>query len=347
MAAALLTAAVVVLGAGVAQAAWMATGSGDGASQAGSLGVPTGGSVGSATTTSLSLSWSAPSAGASPTGYTVLRSTSSGSGYASIASGGCSGTVNTTSCTDSGLTAGTSYYYVVAATRAAWTGANSAEFTGTTSTAGTPNFLVTLGSAPHVAGANVSVTLTARAGTTTNTAFTGAHTIVWSGLDSSPNATVPTYPVQTVNFTSGVSTTTLNVRMVKAGAQSLTATEGSRAGTATTTVDSAGVALSFSPSGDVLIAKNSANNPFSIVVPNDAFGNSFTRSSPLNVTLTLSNPSNFTIPGSNPLAISTGPAGNMFTISESGANKSTTLTATVPVGSGFTAPSTITINAGN
>jgi large repetitive protein len=143
MAAALLTAAVVVLGAGVAQAAWMATGSGAGASQAGSLGVPTGGSVGSATTNSLSLSWSAPSAGASPTGYTVLRSTSSGSGYASIASGGCSGTVNTTSCTDSGLTAGTSYYYVVAATRAAWTGANSAEFTGTTNAAATAAPVIT------------------------------------------------------------------------------------------------------------------------------------------------------------------------------------------------------------
>jgi hypothetical protein len=135
--------------------------------------------------------------------------------------------------------------------------------------------------------------------------------------------------------------------MVKAGGQTLTATEASRTGTITTSVDSAGVALSFSPSGTVSIAKNSAGNAFSVVVPNDAFGNSFTRTSPLAVTLTLSNASNFTLNGSNPLTISTGPTGNAFAIDESGANKSTTLSATVPAGSGFTAPATITINAGN
>lgn len=141
--AALATAAVVVLGAGVAQAAWLASGTGSGSSKAAALGVPSGGAAGSATTSSLALSWTAPSTGVSPTGYTVLRSTTSGSGYAAIASGGCSGTVATTSCTDSGLAAGTQYFYVVAATRGAWTSANSTEFSGTTTAAVTAAPVIT------------------------------------------------------------------------------------------------------------------------------------------------------------------------------------------------------------
>lgn len=63
------------------------------------------------------LSWSA-SAGA--TSYNVLRSTTNGSGYSTIATG-----VTTPSYVDTGLTNGTTYYYVVTAVNGAGTSGNS------------------------------------------------------------------------------------------------------------------------------------------------------------------------------------------------------------------------------
>ncbi len=70
----------------------------------------------------VTLSWNA-SAGA--TSYRVKRSTTSGSGYAAIASPA------TTSYTDTGLTNGTVYYYVVTAVNAAGESANSPQASAT------------------------------------------------------------------------------------------------------------------------------------------------------------------------------------------------------------------------
>jgi fibronectin type 3 domain-containing protein len=71
----------------------------------------------------VALSWTA-SSGA--TSYNVLRSTASGSGYASVATG-----ISGTSYTNTGLTNGTTYYYVVTATNANGTSGNSNEASGT------------------------------------------------------------------------------------------------------------------------------------------------------------------------------------------------------------------------
>jgi fibronectin type 3 domain-containing protein/regulation of enolase protein 1 (concanavalin A-like superfamily) len=71
----------------------------------------------------IDLTWSA-STGA--TSYNVLRSTTSGTGYAQIATG-----VTTTSYVDTGLTNGTTYYYVVTATNAAGTSGNSNQASAT------------------------------------------------------------------------------------------------------------------------------------------------------------------------------------------------------------------------
>jgi hypothetical protein len=81
--------------------------------------------------TQVSLSWTA-SAGA--TSYNVLRSTTSGSGYATVATN-----VTSTNYTDTGLTNGTTYYYVVQAVNASGASLNSNEASTTPAAAGRVN----------------------------------------------------------------------------------------------------------------------------------------------------------------------------------------------------------------
>ena len=70
----------------------------------------------------MGLSWTASSGAAS---YNVKRSTTSGGPYTTIAS------PTTTSYTDTGLTNGTTYYYVVSAVNAAGESANSTQASAT------------------------------------------------------------------------------------------------------------------------------------------------------------------------------------------------------------------------
>jgi len=76
------------------------------------------------------LSWSAVSGA---TSYTVKRSTSSGGPYTNVATN-----VTTPSYTNTGLTNGTTYYYVVSASNSAGQSANSAQVSVTPSGGGTP-----------------------------------------------------------------------------------------------------------------------------------------------------------------------------------------------------------------
>jgi hypothetical protein len=176
----------------------------------------------------------------------------------------------------------------------------------------------------------------------------GNHTITWSGASTSPGGNAPSYPTSTVSFTNGVSTTTLSATLFAAGSNNLTATASSPSltGTATISVNSAGVALSYNRTCPGSIPKNSST-VFTILVPNDAYGNSFRNPSGIAIGLTLSNTTNFGFgavgTGTTTVTITTGPANNTFTVAESGNNKTTSLTATAP--SGFTAPGACTITA--
>jgi uncharacterized repeat protein (TIGR02543 family) len=76
------------------------------------------------------LSWTAVSGA---TSYTVLRSTTSGSGYSAVATG-----LTTTTYTNTGLTNGTTYYYVIAAGNSCGTGVNSTQVSATPSAGTTP-----------------------------------------------------------------------------------------------------------------------------------------------------------------------------------------------------------------
>jgi fibronectin type 3 domain-containing protein len=126
--------------------------------------------------TQVSLAWNA-SSGA--TSYNVLRSTTSGGSYNSIATG-----LTTTSYTDTGLTNGTTYYYVVQAANSAGTSANSTQVsampvcstpappTGLTATAG---------------NAQVSLSWTASSGASSynvkrSTSSSGPYTTIASGV---------------------------------------------------------------------------------------------------------------------------------------------------------------------
>jgi PKD repeat protein len=88
-----------------------------------------------------SLSWTAPASngGASISSYKVYRATTSG-GETLLTSGGCSGLGNVTSCTDTGLRNGQTYYYEVSAANAVGEGSKSNEASatpaGSTCTAG-------------------------------------------------------------------------------------------------------------------------------------------------------------------------------------------------------------------
>jgi PKD repeat protein len=87
----------------------------------------------------VSLSWTPPSSngGENITKYNVYRSTTSGS-ETQVTSGGCSGLGAVTSCTDTGLTAGQTYYYKVTAVNGIGEGVESNEASATPTGSGCP-----------------------------------------------------------------------------------------------------------------------------------------------------------------------------------------------------------------
>lgn len=89
----------------------------------------------SAGNTQVTLNWNA-SSGA--TSYHVKRSTTNGSGYAQIAA------PTSTNYTDTGLTNGTAYYYVVSAVNAAGESPNSVQASATPATSATPDVTITI-----------------------------------------------------------------------------------------------------------------------------------------------------------------------------------------------------------
>ncbi len=128
--------------------------------------------------TQVSLSWAA-SSGA--TSYNVKRSTVSGGPYANVATG-----VKTTGYTDTGLTNGTTYYYVVSAVNAAGESpdSNQASATPTCSTPAAPTGLT-----PTAGNAQVSLSWNASSGATSynvkrSTISGGSYTTIASGVTS-------------------------------------------------------------------------------------------------------------------------------------------------------------------
>jgi hypothetical protein len=171
-----------VVASGTAAFAYSTTpGSGTGQAQAITLNTPGVGSASNPTTTSLSLRWVASSALPPGGGYLVLRSTSSGGPYSKISSGTCQRSTTlasaATSCTDTGLTVGTTYYYEVEAAyynpSTLWVSTPDSQFSGATSQA--PSITST-DSTTFAAGSAGTFQATASGSpvpTFSNTAFSG------------------------------------------------------------------------------------------------------------------------------------------------------------------------------
>lgn len=84
---------------------------------------------------------------------------------------------------------------------------------------------------PQTAGTAFTVTVAALdVFRNTASAYSGAKTLVWSGAGAAPSGTAATYPAS-VNFTAG--TGSASVTLVKAGATTLTATQGTITGSST------------------------------------------------------------------------------------------------------------------
>jgi hypothetical protein len=89
-------------------------------------GVPTNVVASAQSSSSIQITWNAPSSGGAPGSYIIYRSSSSTGNYSQV------GTSNTTSYTDIDLTASTTYYYKVAAQNSAGTGTQSSSVSAKT-----------------------------------------------------------------------------------------------------------------------------------------------------------------------------------------------------------------------
>ncbi|MGC3996130.1 MAG: fibronectin type III domain-containing protein [Anaeromyxobacter sp.] len=123
---------------------------------------PTGVSVATVSSSSLTVSWTA-SSGA--TSYTVYRSTSASGTFSSV------GTATSASFTDTGLTASTTYYYYVTATNSYGTSSASSTASGTTSATVTIPTAPSTVSVATVSSSSLTVTWTASSGATSYTVY--------------------------------------------------------------------------------------------------------------------------------------------------------------------------------
>lgn len=182
----------------------------------------------------VALSWGAVTPPASGTvSYVISRNGEN-------ASGTCSSTLTALSCTDSGLEPGT-YKYVVTAKWRSWTAASPSK--AATVTVGPANRLaLTATSSTASAGTVNNLTITAQdASGSTVTAYTGSHSLTFSGASASPGGNAPTVSnasgtdvafgsATAISFTAGIATVNTSkngaMKLYKSGLTSVNVSDG-------------------------------------------------------------------------------------------------------------------------
>ncbi len=197
-----------------AAAAWIVTAAtGDGAAAGSTVNPPTT-PVTAVTGSSVTLSWTAPSTGAIPSGYSVQRTSP-------LPAPVCTATAATT-CTDTGLSPTTTYTYEITSLVGVWV-STPLTATATTSTPLPSAFVVTV-PATATAGTPFTVTIQARKSDGTNdTTYNGVHALTFSG-PGTIGAYAPIYPANATFNAGGFAT--ISVTLFKAESVTITVADG-------------------------------------------------------------------------------------------------------------------------
>ncbi len=203
------------------------------------LGLPTSPAATATSSTTIHVTWTAPSSGPAPAQYVVRRT-------APTTATVCTVSAPTVACDDTGLSPSTTYSYTVQSRIGTnWVSGQTTAVSATTSNPPTLNVSL---SGTKTAGTAFNVTLTATTnGTTTDTSYTGSKTITFSGPSDAPSGAAPSYPAS-VTFFNGVGTAT-PITLKAAETVTLDATDGTISGsTSVTVVAGSATQLQFSSS---------------------------------------------------------------------------------------------------
>jgi hypothetical protein len=227
--------ALIVLTSGTALAYFTTSGTGSASAELSKLSPSTITTATPATGGTVTLTWAAVTApGTGAITYTVSRD-------GGAPSGTCTPTLSETTCTDSGLAAGT-YSYVVTAKWRSWTVASPVK-TAQVTVGPAHHFVLTAASSTPTAGAPDNLTITAKdAGGGTVTTYTGSKSLTFSGASAGPNGAVPTVSDSSgadiafggateIDFTAGVATVSSAkngaMKLYKSGVTSVKVSDGS------------------------------------------------------------------------------------------------------------------------
>ncbi|HWH93876.1 MAG TPA: hypothetical protein VNT03_08440 [Baekduia sp.] len=280
----ILVSLLVVFGTTTAYAWFSTSGTGSAQASTGTFSAP---AIQTATpgAGTVALTWSsvAPPAGGTVT-YHVTRDGGAAAGNCATATA----PTTATSCTDSGVSAG-SHSYTVTSVWRSWTATSTTTAVTVASGAATRLVLAAATTTP-AAGAADDLTITAKdAQNNTVSAYSGDKSLTFGGASSAPDGTRPTVSdttsvakdfgaTTTTTFTSGVATVSGSsngvMRLYRAGPATVTVSDGSIGDNLSVTVTPASAAL-LSVSGYPTPTVAGSSHAFTVTA-RDAFGNTAT-----------------------------------------------------------------------